>query len=67
MSAITDPWTMATCSTPDQIAEVVYEAATGGKDQLRYVAGPDAKATYASRLKVGDEAFRKAMDQQFFG
>jgi len=67
MSAITDPKTMATYSTPDQIAEVVYEAATDGKDQLRYVAGPDGKATYATRLKLGDEAFRKAMEQRFFG
>jgi len=67
MSAITDPKTMATYSTPEQIAEVVYEAATAGKDQLRYVAGADAKATYAMRLQLGDEAFRKAMDQQFFG
>ena len=67
MSAITDPKTMAAYSTPDQIAEVVYEAATDGKDQLRYVAGPDAKATYATRLEVGDEAFRKGMDQRFFG
>jgi NAD(P)-dependent dehydrogenase (short-subunit alcohol dehydrogenase family) len=67
MSAITDPRTMAAYSTPDQIAEVVYEAATDGKDQLRYVAGPDAKATYAMRLEVGDEAFRKGMDQRFFG
>ena len=48
-------------------AEVVYEAATDGKDQLRYVAGEDAKATYAMRLQVGDEAFRKGMEQQFFG
>ncbi len=48
-------------------AEVVYEAATDGKDQLRYVAGEDAKATYSMRLNVGDEAFRKGMDQQFFG
>jgi len=54
---------MATYSSPDQIAEVVYEAATDGKDQLRYVAGKDAKATYAMRLKVGDEAFRKGMSQ----
>jgi hypothetical protein len=45
----------------------VYEAATDGKDQLRYVAGEDAKATYAMRLQVGDEAFRKAMNLQFFG
>jgi NAD(P)-dependent dehydrogenase (short-subunit alcohol dehydrogenase family) len=67
MGAITDPKTMASYSTPDQIAEVVYEAATDGKDQLRYVAGADAKATYAARLQAGDEAFRKGMDQQFFG
>jgi short-subunit dehydrogenase len=51
MGAITDPKQLATYSTPEQIAEVVYEAATDGKDQLRYVAGPDAKATYAMRLR----------------
>lgn len=67
MSVITDPKQMATYSSPEQIAEVVYEAATDGKDQLRYVAGADAKATYAMRLQMGDEAFRKAMSQQFFG
>ena len=67
MGAITDPKQMETYSTPEQIAEVVYEAATDGKDQLRYVAGPDAKATYATRLQLGDEAFRKAIRQQFFG
>ena len=67
MGVITDPKTMATYSTPEQIAEVVYEAATDGKEQLRYVAGADAKATYAARLQAGDEAFRKGMDQQFFG
>jgi len=67
MGAITDPKQMATYSTPEQIAEVVYEAATDGKDQLRYVAGPDAKETYATRLQLGDEAFRNAIRQQFFG
>jgi NAD(P)-dependent dehydrogenase (short-subunit alcohol dehydrogenase family) len=67
MNVIRDPKQMATYSSPDQIAEVVYEAATDGKDQLRYVAGEDAKATYAMRLKAGDEAFRKGMAQQFFG
>ncbi len=67
MSAITDPKQMAAYSPPDQIAEVVYEAATDGKDQLRYVAGADGKATYAARLQMGDEAFRKAIKQQFFG
>jgi NAD(P)-dependent dehydrogenase (short-subunit alcohol dehydrogenase family) len=67
MAAITDPATMASYSTPDQIAEVVYEAATDGKDQLRYLAGADAMATWAAREQVGDEAFRKAMAQRFFG
>jgi NAD(P)-dependent dehydrogenase (short-subunit alcohol dehydrogenase family) len=67
MGIITDPKQMATYSTPEQIAEVVYEAATDGKDQLRYVAGGDAKSMYAMRLQLGDEAFRKAMAQQFFG
>ena len=46
---------------------MVYEAATDGKDQLRYVAGADAKAMHAMRLQTGDEAFRKAINQQFFG
>jgi len=67
MGMITDPKQMETYSSPEQIAEVVYEAATDGKDQLRYVAGNDAKATYAARLQFGDESFRKAMAQQFFG
>jgi NAD(P)-dependent dehydrogenase (short-subunit alcohol dehydrogenase family) len=67
MGMITDPKQMATYSTPEQIAEVVYEAATDGKDQLRYIAGADAKEIYAMRMQLGDEAFRKAMAQQFFG
>ena len=67
MGAITDPKQVSTYSTPEQIADVVYEAATDGKDQLRYLAGADGKATYAMRLQVGDEAFRKAIGQQFFG
>jgi hypothetical protein len=64
---ITDPKQMATYSSPEQIAEVVYEAATDGKDQLRYIAGADARAMYAMRLQLEEEAFRKAMAQQFFG
>ncbi len=47
----------------EQIAAVVYEAATDGKDTLRYVAGEDAKALYAQRLQVGEEEFRKHMEQ----
>lgn len=58
---------MFTHSTPEQIAAVVYEAATDGKDQLRYVAGEDAKQIYAQRLQLGAEAFHKNQDQMIFG
>lgn len=50
-------------STPEQIAQVVYEAATDGTDTLRYVCGEDVKAMYAQRLAAGDEAFRKGIQQ----
>lgn len=56
---------MDAASTPEQIAEVVYEAATDGKRKLRYVAGEDAKALYAQRLELGDEVFREQLGKQF--
>ncbi|WP_394373197.1 SDR family NAD(P)-dependent oxidoreductase [Pedobacter agri] len=52
-------------STPEQIAEVVYQAATDGKDQLRYVAGQDAQALYSRRLEIGNEAFRREIGNIF--
>ena len=62
MSAITDSKQIETYSTPDQIAAVVYEAATDGKRQLRYVAGADATATYAADqatvLRIGGAFIR---------
>ena len=54
-------------STAEQIAEVVYEAVTDGKDQIRYVAGEDAKEQYERRLKIGNEAFRQDMHKGIFG
>ncbi|PZU15743.1 MAG: short-chain dehydrogenase/reductase [Chryseobacterium sp.] len=54
-------------SSATQIAEVVYEAATDDKDQIRYVAGNDAKATYARRLEIGNEAFRQELHKNIFG
>lgn len=56
---------MENASTAEQIAEVVYEAATDGKKQLRYVAGEDAKALHAQRLEMGAEAFREQLGKQF--
>lgn len=56
---------MEHASEPEIIAEVVYEAATDGKKQLRYQAGEDAKALYAQRLELGAEAFREQFGKQF--
>lgn len=50
-------------TTAEQIADVVYGAATDGTNTLRYVCGEDAKAWYAQRLAVGDEAFREGLKQ----
>lgn len=52
-------------SSAEQIAEVVYEAATDGKDQVRYVAGADAQQFYARRQEIGNEASRKEIRKQF--
>lgn len=54
-------------STAEQIADVVFEAATDGKTKLRYVAGEDAKALYQQRLEQGDEVFRAQFGKQFLG
>lgn len=39
----------------EDIAEIVYQSATDGKDQLRYVAGNDANQLYDERLNSGIE------------
>jgi len=54
-------------ATAEDIAAVVYQAATDGKDQVRYVAGNDAKALYARHKKIGNEAFRIEMRQNVLG
>lgn len=59
-----DPETFTPAET---IAERVYEAATDGKEQVRYMAGADAEAIGASVTEMGLEAFRQATAQQYFG
>ena len=62
-----DPARRAAASSAEQIAEVVFEAATDDKDKLTYVAGADAREAYAQRLAVGIEKFRQAVGQRFLG
>ena len=54
-------------STAEDIAEVVYTAATDGEDRVHYIAGPDAKGLYARRVEIGAEAARKEISEAFLG
>ncbi|TSJ38891.1 SDR family oxidoreductase [Mucilaginibacter corticis] len=47
------------------VAEVIYQAATDGTDQLRYTAGEDAKAVIAQRAATDDTTFIGGMKTMF--
>jgi NAD(P)-dependent dehydrogenase (short-subunit alcohol dehydrogenase family) len=59
--------TPTTVTEPAVIAEIVFEAATDGKDQLRYAAGQDAIQYLNERAAKGPEIFRRDMRKLFFG
>jgi NAD(P)-dependent dehydrogenase (short-subunit alcohol dehydrogenase family) len=65
-SAFLEGRTPTVVNEPEAIAAVIYEAATDGKDQLRYQAGPDAVSYVAERKRMGDEAFRHQLNELFF-
>lgn len=47
------------------VAEVIYQAATDESDQLRYIAGEDAKQLYELRNSLGDVQFINNMKKRF--
>lgn len=58
--------TMAQNASPASIvAEVIFEAATDGKNQLRYTAGEDAKMLIANRQQYDDTTFIGGIKSQF--
>lgn len=59
------PALFETASTASLVAEVIYEAATDGTNQLRYTAGEDAKAIIAFRQQSDDESYISGMKAQF--
>lgn len=48
-------------SDPSVVAEVIYQAATDGTDQLRYTAGPDARELLAKRKLADDHHFLESI------
>jgi NAD(P)-dependent dehydrogenase (short-subunit alcohol dehydrogenase family) len=65
VAGMMDPETSG--STAEQMAEIVYDAATDGKDQIHYTAGTDSAGMHERRLEIGAEASRKEMTQIFLG
>lgn len=51
-------------SEPIIVAEKIYEAATDGKSQLRYIAGPDAEQIIAARKQMDDDSYMAMIKQQ---
>jgi len=65
MKAMGDAFDPATMSKPEQIAEVIYQAATDESDQLRYRAGADCEQMLGARDKMSDEEFFGMLKGQF--
>jgi NADP-dependent 3-hydroxy acid dehydrogenase YdfG len=58
--------TMAQNASPaNVVAEVIFEAATDGKNQLRYTAGEDARVLMANRKQFDDVTFIGGIKSQF--
>jgi len=66
LSGIQDVTTDANrASPPSAVAEVVYEAATDGKNTLRYTAGADAGIFLDLRQGANDEEYVSAIKKRF--
>jgi NAD(P)-dependent dehydrogenase (short-subunit alcohol dehydrogenase family) len=59
-------WTANRRSSPSElVAEAIYQAATDGSAQLRYVVGDDAKMILEARKGMTDEAYHALVKQRF--
>jgi short-subunit dehydrogenase len=67
MRAFMDPARRASGSSAEKIAEEAYAAVMDPSDRVTFVAGDDARATYAQRLAAGVDPFRKAIRERFLG
>jgi short-subunit dehydrogenase len=56
---------VANYTKAEDVAQIIFDAATDDKDQLRYVAGEDAIALYQERLKLGPEEQVRKIKSQF--
>jgi len=57
--------TVEQTTLPEEIAAVIYEAATDEEDRLRYPAGRKAKGILERRREIGAEEFRREVKRSF--
>lgn len=60
-----DPNTTKNSTPVDKVAKFIYDAATDGKDQLRYLIGKDAKQLWTLRRRLGYKTQIKLMRKAF--
>lgn len=66
VSRFQDPQYTKNFGTPEMVAEVIFNAATDGKDTLRYLAGKDAKQFWFARRWFGYK-FQMKQVLKYFG
>ncbi len=66
VSVLGDPEKLPFASTSDDIAKVVFQAATDETDQIRYLADGFAESSVAGIAEHGEEMVQKAGAQQLF-
>lgn len=59
------PEQVASYTKAEEVAQVIFDAATDNQNQLRYIAGKDAIALYNERLHLGPEEQVKKIKSQF--
>lgn len=59
------PQFFANASPASVVADVIYQAATDGTNQLRYTAGEDARAIIEQRHQTDDATFADGIKKQF--
>nr|WP_199156734.1 SDR family oxidoreductase [Pedobacter sp. ASV2] len=52
-------------ATSQEVAQVIYHAATDGTDQMRYIVGKDAKLYVNGRIENNDEDYQNIMKSYF--
>lgn len=56
---------IANYTKAEEVAQVIFDAATDNKNHLRYIAGKDALALYSERLELGPEKQVQKIKSQF--